>query len=119
MYEAGRIEGAINVPAATLKNPDSTIKSPDELMKILIDAGLDLSKPIVTYCNSGMQASYPFAALHSAGVTNVALYDGSMSEYVSLLNYLQCVERKEEARMIFLKLQHSNWFIVNILFIHS
>lgn len=64
MFESAHIEGAVNVPGASLKNADLTLKSTEEIRKLYSDAGVDLAKPIVTYCNSGMQASFPFPALH-------------------------------------------------------
>ena len=64
-----------------LQNADGTVKSPEEIKKILADKNVDFSKKIITSCNSGMTASYLFAALKHAGHENTRLYDGSFSEY--------------------------------------
>ena len=66
---------------------DGTVKSPEEIKKIVEETGVDTNKPIVTSCGAGITASYVFAALKHAGVSQIALYDGSWSEYVSF--YLQ------------------------------
>jgi thiosulfate/3-mercaptopyruvate sulfurtransferase len=43
---------------------------------------IDPSKPIVCSCGSGMSATFDFASMQHAGLTNISLYDGSWSEYV-------------------------------------
>lgn len=78
---AGHIPGARNVPLSTLFNADGTWKSTDELRTIFEGAGVDLAKPVVTSCGSGMTASGLAFALNRLGKEDVALYDGSWSEW--------------------------------------
>ena len=77
----GHIPGARNVPHTALYNTDGTMKSADELKKLFAAAGVDLAKPVVTSCNSGMTASVLAFALNRTGKEDVALYDGSWSEW--------------------------------------
>ena len=78
---SGHIPGARNVPHTALYNADGTMKSAAELKKVFGDAGVDLAKPVVTSCNSGMTASVLAFALNRTGKEDVALYDGSWSEW--------------------------------------
>ena len=57
------------------------MKSPDELLKAFSNAGVDLKKPIVTSCGSGVSAGVLTLALYRLGVADSALYDGSWSEW--------------------------------------
>lgn len=77
----GHIPGARNVPHSSLFEDDGTYKSPDELREIFAEAGVDLDRPVVTTCGSGMTASVLAFALHLAGKDDVALYDGSWAEW--------------------------------------
>jgi len=79
----GHIPGARNVPLSTLFNSDGTWKSTEELRQAFESAGLDLAKPVVTSCGSGMTASGLAFALNRLGKDDVALYDGSWSEWGS------------------------------------
>jgi thiosulfate/3-mercaptopyruvate sulfurtransferase len=78
---AGHIPGARNVPLTQLFNADGTWKSTEELRRAFEEAGVDLAKPIVTSCGSGMTASGLAFALNRLGKEDVALYDGSWSEW--------------------------------------
>eukprot|EP00349_Pseudokeronopsis_sp_Brazil_P003757 CAMPEP_0202960728 /NCGR_PEP_ID=MMETSP1396-20130829/4880_1 /ASSEMBLY_ACC=CAM_ASM_000872 /TAXON_ID= /ORGANISM="Pseudokeronopsis sp., Strain Brazil" /LENGTH=87 /DNA_ID=CAMNT_0049680133 /DNA_START=572 /DNA_END=834 /DNA_ORIENTATION=- len=62
-------------------NPDGALKGPEALRKLYEEKGIDLSKPIVTNCNTGVTASIHLAILKSLGLQNISLYDGSWSEY--------------------------------------
>jgi len=64
-----------------LYNADGTFKSVSELRAAFDSAGVDLSRPIVTTCGSGVTASVLLFALHRLGVEDTALYDGSWSEW--------------------------------------
>ena len=77
----GRIPGALNLPHSALFNPDGTYLEPDALRAAFTAAGIDLSRPIVTTCGSGVTASVLMFALHLIGVEEAALYDGSWSEW--------------------------------------
>lgn len=77
---SGHIPGSANVPIGRLFNADGTYKSKDELRAAFEAAGVDVSKPIVTTCGSGVTASVLAFALHLLG-QKAALYDGSWSEW--------------------------------------
>lgn len=77
----GHIPGAKNVPSSTLLNPDGTFKSQAELGALFSAAGIDVSKPVVTTCGSGVTASMLALALAVLGQTNAAVYDGSWAEW--------------------------------------
>jgi thiosulfate/3-mercaptopyruvate sulfurtransferase len=76
----GHIPGSLNVPYGKLLHTDSTLKSKAELEKLFARAGVDLSKPIVTSCGSGITASILALALAEIGHRRTAVYDGSWSE---------------------------------------
>ena len=77
----GHIPGSQNVPFATLLNPDGTLKSPDELTAIFRKAGVDIQRPVVATCGSGVTAGVIAIALALLGRTDVAIYDGSWVEW--------------------------------------
>jgi thiosulfate/3-mercaptopyruvate sulfurtransferase len=77
----GHIPGSLNVPFGKLLNTDGTLKSKAELEKLFARAGVDLSKPIVTSCGSGITASVLALALAEIGHRRTAVYDGSWSEW--------------------------------------
>jgi len=78
---SGHIPGAHNVPYAKLLNADGTLKSPRELESLFREAGVDLHKPVVTSCGSGVTASVLALALAELGHRRTAVYDGSWSEW--------------------------------------
>jgi len=65
---------------AQVSRDNMTLQSEDSLRKLYEAAGLTQGKPVVTYCNSGMQASASYFTLKYLGY-DVKLYDGSMSEW--------------------------------------
>jgi len=84
---AGHIPSALNVPWSKAANEDGTFKSDDDLRKLYVDeAGLDESKDTIAYCRIGERSSHTWFALHELlGQANVKNYDGSWTEYGSLV----------------------------------
>ncbi|MFM9936381.1 MAG: 3-mercaptopyruvate sulfurtransferase [Novosphingobium sp.] len=78
---SGHIPGARNVPYASLFAPDGTWKSTADITRAFEAAGVDLARPLITSCGSGMTANVLIFALHLIGKDEVALYDGSWSEW--------------------------------------
>jgi thiosulfate/3-mercaptopyruvate sulfurtransferase len=78
---SGHIPGSRNTPFSTLLNADGTMREPAELKAILQAAGVDLAKPVITTCGSGVTAAIVSLALERIGHRNHALYDGSWSEW--------------------------------------
>ena len=78
---SGHIPGSRNVPYATLLNPDGTMKDPDALRATFVAAGVDLTRPAITSCGSGVTAAILNLALERLGHRNHALYDGSWAEW--------------------------------------
>jgi thiosulfate/3-mercaptopyruvate sulfurtransferase len=82
----GHIPTAINVPWSKTANDDGTFKSDDELAKIYADAGLDGSQETIAYCRIGERSSHTWFVLQELlGHQNVKNYDGSWTEYGSLV----------------------------------
>lgn len=79
---SGHMPGAGNVPVGLL-SANGQLKSADELRALFAERGVDLSNPIVTSCGSGVTASTLTLALTTAGAQDVAVYDGSWSEWGS------------------------------------
>ena len=79
---SGHIPGSANVPASALIDPDTgTFRSAEELRQTFEDAGVDLARPVVTTCGSGVTAATVAFALHLLGRDDVAVYDGSWAEW--------------------------------------
>lgn len=78
---AGHIPGSKNVPFTTLLNDNGTMKDADALRAIFEGAGVDLGKPAITTCGSGVTAAVLSLAMERLGKTDHALYDGSWSEW--------------------------------------
>lgn len=78
---SGHIPGSKNVPYLTLLEDGQTMKSPDALRAIFEAAGVDLSRPVITTCGSGVTAAVLALALERIGKTDWSLYDGSWSEW--------------------------------------
>ncbi len=77
----GHIPGSRNLPYTALYNADGTFKDKSALQETFADAGIDLAKPVVTTCGSGITASVVAFAMHLLGKEDVALYDGSWNEW--------------------------------------
>jgi thiosulfate/3-mercaptopyruvate sulfurtransferase len=78
---SGHIPGSKNLPFAEVVNPDGTMKPPAALKAIFEAAGVDLTKPAITTCGSGVTAAVLSLALERIGHRNHALYDGSWAEW--------------------------------------
>ncbi|BBX86058.1 sulfurtransferase [Mycolicibacterium aubagnense] len=82
----GHVPSAINVPWSRAANDDGTFKSDEELAKIYADAGLDGEKETIAYCRIGERSSHTWFVLQELlGHRNVKNYDGSWTEYGSLV----------------------------------
>jgi thiosulfate/3-mercaptopyruvate sulfurtransferase len=81
----GHMPGARNVPALSLSENGQLLPL-SELREKLEGAGLDLDKPIVTSCGSGITAAVITLALESVGNRGSKLYDGSWTEWGGLTN---------------------------------
>ncbi|MCA1655204.1 MAG: sulfurtransferase [Pseudonocardiaceae bacterium] len=83
---AGHIPSAINVPWSKAANEDGTFRSEDELRELYQQAGIDEGKATIAYCRIGERSSHTWFALHELlGHSDVKNYDGSWTEYGSLV----------------------------------
>jgi len=81
---SGHIPGSLNLPFNTLIDPaTSTIRPAAELSASLAKAGIDSARPVVTTCGSGITACVLALAMHLTGKDDVAIYDGSWTEWGS------------------------------------
>ncbi|HVK24166.1 MAG TPA: sulfurtransferase [Actinokineospora sp.] len=82
----GHIPTAINVPWSKAANEDGTFRSDEELRELYKDAGLDEDKATIAYCRIGERSSHTWFALRELlGYSDVKNYDGSWTEYGSLV----------------------------------
>jgi thiosulfate/3-mercaptopyruvate sulfurtransferase len=90
LQESGQIKGHIptakNIPWSKAANEDGTFKSDTELKDLYTGAGVDLAKDTIAYCRIGERSAFSWFVLHELlGVSNVKNYDGSWTEYGSLV----------------------------------
>jgi thiosulfate/3-mercaptopyruvate sulfurtransferase len=76
---SGHMPGALNLPFNEVVNPDGTLKSAADLRAVF--SHVDLARPIITSCGSGVTASVLALALARLGRFDVAVYDGSWTEW--------------------------------------
>jgi thiosulfate/3-mercaptopyruvate sulfurtransferase len=82
----GHIPTAVNVPWSKAANEDGTFKTDEELAQLYAGAGLDTSKDTIAYCRIGERSSHTWFVLRELlGHQNVKNYDGSWTEYGSLV----------------------------------
>jgi thiosulfate/3-mercaptopyruvate sulfurtransferase len=83
----GHIPGAKSVPWSTAVGPDGTFKSPDELEQIYLQQkGVDPGRDTIAYCRIGERSSHTWYVLtYLLGLKNVKNYDGSWTEYGSIV----------------------------------
>jgi thiosulfate/3-mercaptopyruvate sulfurtransferase len=77
---SGRMPGSYNVPSNSVVK-DGSLLPPDQLRKAFAAGGVDLNKPTITSCGSGVSAAILWLALDAIGKEPAALYDGSWSEW--------------------------------------
>ena len=83
----GHIPGAANVPWSQAVREDGTFKSPEELEQLYGGKGVTKDKDVIAYCRIGERSSHTWFALkHLLGYKNVKNYDGSWTEYGSLID---------------------------------
>lgn len=78
---SGHVPGARNLPQGRLFEPDNRWKRGEALRAAFAEAGVDLDRPMVTTCGSGVTACVLLFGAHLLGKDDVKLYDGSWSEW--------------------------------------
>jgi thiosulfate/3-mercaptopyruvate sulfurtransferase len=83
----GHIPGAANIPWGQAVNEDGTFKSADELRSLYGDKGVDGNRETIAYCRIGERSSHTwFVLTQLLGFNNVRNYDGSWTEWGSIVN---------------------------------
>jgi thiosulfate/3-mercaptopyruvate sulfurtransferase len=78
---SGHIPDSLNLPFTELVDRDGRVRALDELRRLLTGAGVDLARPVITSCGSGVTACALLHALELVGHADHALYDGSWTEW--------------------------------------
>jgi thiosulfate/3-mercaptopyruvate sulfurtransferase len=78
---SGHIPGSLNLPYSKVIGPDGRLKNDKELADVFKQAGVDLSRPVINTCGSGVSAAILALAECVAGKEDAAIYDGSWSEW--------------------------------------
>jgi thiosulfate/3-mercaptopyruvate sulfurtransferase len=73
--------GAANLPWRAILTAEGMLKPDAELRALFSAAGVDIAKPVVTTCGSGISAAILMLALDAIGARDIALYDGSWTEW--------------------------------------
>jgi thiosulfate/3-mercaptopyruvate sulfurtransferase len=77
----GHMPGARNVPSSSVITPQGTLADAGTLEALFAEAGVDLDRPIITTCGSGVSAAILSLALARIGRLNIPIYDGSWTEW--------------------------------------
>ena len=78
----GRVPGSVNVPAATLIDPETKrFVAPADALARFAAAGIEKDRRVIAYCGGGISATIDLFLLHQLGFDNLTLYDGSMGEW--------------------------------------
>jgi thiosulfate/3-mercaptopyruvate sulfurtransferase len=78
----GRVPGSVNVPAATLVDPETKrFVAPADALARFAAAGIDKDRRVIAYCGGGISATIDLFLLHQLGFDDLTLYDGSMGEW--------------------------------------
>ena len=85
-HRGGHIPGAVNIPWAMAVREDGTFRSAEELRALYAGQGITSDKEVIAYCRMGERSSHTWFVLHSLlGYTHVRNYDGSWTEWGSLI----------------------------------
>lgn len=79
-FRSGHMPGAVNVPFTEV-GADGFLKEPEALREVLRARGIDVTRPVITTCGSGVTAAVLALALERVGAKDVSVYDGSWAEY--------------------------------------
>jgi thiosulfate/3-mercaptopyruvate sulfurtransferase len=86
VQRGGHIPGAVNIPWAMAVREDGTFRSAEELRSLYVDRGVTSDKEVISYCRVGERSSHTWFVLHYLlGYTHVRNYDGSWTEWGSLI----------------------------------
>ena len=77
----GHVPGSLNLPFNELLTEDGVLQPPEALRSRFEAAGIDMTRPVITTCGSGITAAVLALGLHLAGHKEVAVYDGSWAEW--------------------------------------
>lgn len=78
---SGHISGSVNLPFASIRTVDFRLKDTNDLSNLVDATGIDLSKPIITTCGSGITAAALAFVFCRLGAADVRVYDGSWTEW--------------------------------------
>jgi thiosulfate/3-mercaptopyruvate sulfurtransferase len=79
--KSGHMPGAANLPYRAVLTSGGKLKDDASLQKLFSEKGVDLRAPIITSCGSGVTAAVVMLALEKLGARQVAVYDGSWTEW--------------------------------------